>query len=251
VDAGTTLDRVLRAAGRSLVVVGALLGCAAPALVAHAQGTPPGGSTPPSSVPATGAATDGAATDGTAPVGTSPVVVVPSGCARPALPDVVFLGTLVARDFRTARFAIDNVRAGDPTPFAVNGLIDVRYGNDVERLQVDEQYVVAAGVHPDLGLLYSQIREPAPPFGGDDVISVQESDVPCPVLEDPIRTLEPDGTSVESGVLTPLFEDRSKLLRTLGVPLAVAFAAVFVLAGVRLVLDAFGRGVRRLAGQRR
>jgi hypothetical protein len=187
----------------------------------------------------------------TPPPGTSPVVLVPSGCARPALPDVVFTGTLVDRDFRTGRFRVEQVRAGDETAFAVAGLIDVRYGTDVQALEVDRAYVVSAGIHPELGVLFSQIRAPAPPFGGDDVVGVEDSDVPCPVLEDPIRTLELDGTSVESGVFTPLFEERSKLLGAFLVPLGVAVAAVAALAALRLVLDGMARGVRTLSRRTR
>ena len=238
--------------GPALVVAAAavLVGAGATAGTTRAQEDPPATTVPaPASTDPGVPADEGG--DGPAPVGTSPVVVVPAGCARPAPPAVVFTGRLVDRDFRTGRFRVETVRAGDPAPYAVGNLIDVRYGNDVRALELGEAYVVAAGIHPDLGVLFSQIREPAPPFGGDDVISVQESDVPCPVLEDPIRTLEPDGTSVESGVLTPLFEDRAGLLGAVVVPLAVAVAAVFALAAVRLLLDGVVRGVRTLGRQRR
>jgi hypothetical protein len=187
------------------------------------------------------------APDTTPPPGTAPLVLVPSGCARPALPEVVFTGTLVDRDFRTGRFRIEQVRAGDETPFTVAGLIDVRYGTDVQALELDRAYVVSAGIHPELGVLFSQIRAPAPPFGGDDVVGVEDSDVPCPVLEDPVRTLELDGTSVESGVFTPLFDERSQLLGALLVPLGVAVGAVAALAALRLLLDGMARGVRSLS----
>jgi hypothetical protein len=189
--------------------------------------------------------------DGSIPPGTAPLVIVPSGCVSPPPPDLVFVGTLVDRDFRTGRFRIDQVRDGDPTPFAVDDFVDVRYGNAVQYLELDEEYLVGAGVHEDLGVLVSQIRAPAPPFGGDDVIGAAESDVPCPVLEDPIRTLRPDGTSVESGVLAPFFEERTELAGAFLIPLGVACAVIAALASVRLLIGAIARGVGGLARQRR
>jgi hypothetical protein len=225
--------------------------------VAHAQDStlPPDGSVPPATLPpATLSPTGTPGTPDTPDTpgagGGAPLVIVPSGCVSPAPPNLVFVGTLVDRDFRTGRFRIDEVRDGDAGRFSVGGLVDVRYGNDVQYLELGDEYLVGAGIHPDLGVLVSQIRAPAPPFGGDDVIGVAESDVPCPVLEDPVRTFLPDGTSVESGVLAPFFEDRAPLAGAFLIPLGVACAAVFVLAGLRLFLGAIARGVGALTHRR-
>ena len=145
----------------------------------------------------------------------------------------MFVGTLVERDFRTGRFEIEQVRAGDETPFSVGGLIDVRYGIDVEYLEVGTEYLVSARRDPVIGLLASKIRDPAPLLGGDDVVGVAESDVECPRLDDPIRTLMPDGSSIDSAVLAPLSEHTTQLLGAILIPLAVAFGIIFVLATLR------------------
>jgi hypothetical protein len=226
--------RFVGAVVRGAIALNVLAAVGGTAMYAHAQD---------SSVPPTA--------DGSAGSGTASLVIVPSGCVSPRPPVLVFDGTLVDRDFRTGRFRINQVRDGDPAPFAADGVIDVRYGNDAQYLELDEEYLVGAGVDPDLGVLVSQIRAPAPPFGGDDVIGAAESDVPCPVLEDPIRTLRPDGSSVESGVLAPFFDERKQLAGAFLIPLGVACAVLAALACLRLLLGAIARGVGSLARQRR
>jgi hypothetical protein len=155
----------------------------------------------------------------------------------------VFVGTLVERDFRTGRFEIDQVRAGDESPFAVDGLIDVRYGFDVDYLEIGDQYLVSARRDPVIGLLASKIREPAPLLGGDDVVGVAESDVECPRLEDPIRTFLPDGSSIDSAVLAPLGDHSTQLLGAFLIPIAVAFGIIFVLATLRWGIGGLLRGI--------
>jgi hypothetical protein len=50
-----------------------------------------------------------------------------------------------------------------------------------------------------------------------------------------VRTLQPNGESVDSGVVTPLFRDKRLLLAALGVPVAIAFAVVIGLVLLRNV----------------
>jgi hypothetical protein len=181
---------------------------------------------------------------------TSPLVVVPSGCVEPDRPDVVFVGSLVERDYRTGRFEVIQVRAGDIASFQVGSLVDVRYGVDAEYLDQGEDYLVAARQEPVLGILVSTVREPVPDFGGDDVIGVAESDVECPVLEDQVRTVRPDGTPVESGVFTPFLEKKTQLLGAFLVPTGIAFAVVFVLAMLRVSVSGVVTGVSNAASRR-
>ncbi len=170
-----------------------------------------------------------------ATVPTDPLIPVPEGCEAPLVPHVVFVGEVVDRDYRTVRFEIDQIRAGDPAPFAFDGdRIDIRYGLDAQYLDDGQDYLVSAVVHPDLGLLTSRVTDPIEDFGGDDVIGVSETDVDCPELEDPMRTLHVDGTDVEGGVLDPLFAAKPRLLAALVIPAAVAIGAIFALATVRL-----------------
>ena len=127
-----------------------------------------------------------------------------------------------------------------------HGLIDVRYGPDYRFLVDGEQYLVGAGLDAVYGVLASTVRPPEPNFGGNDVIGVDDLAVDCPTLDDPIRTLQVDGTSIDSGVLSAMTDDRRLLLATLGVPAAIVFAVLLALVVVRLFGGLAFRGVFQL-----
>ena len=218
-------------------------------LMAPAESSAQESSVPVDSVPTSGAPGD-SIPDATTP-GTLPLVPVPSACTAPPQPEIVFVGKLVERDFRTGRFKIVQVRAGSEDPFAVGGLIDVRYGLDVEYLDIGTEYLVSARRDPVIGLLASKIRAPAPLLGGDDVVGVAESDVECPRFEDPIRTFLPDGSSVDSAVLAPLKEHTTQLMAAILIPLGVAFAIIFALATLRWAIGGLLRGVGSVVGHSR
>jgi hypothetical protein len=187
-----------------------------------------------------------------APPVTLPLIPVPTGCAAPAMPHVVFVGEVVDRDYRTVRFEIQRIRSGSAAPFASDELIDIRYGLDAQYLDDDRVYLVSAVVDPDLGILISRATPPIEHFGGDEVIGVSETDVDCPVVEDPMRTLHPDGTAVEGGVLDPLRESKVRILGAFLVPFAVAVGVIFLLAMFRLSLSGLyhsivGGGRRRFS----
>ncbi len=196
------------------------------------------GAAPPVTDPSTdeSGAVSGGATDAT-PV-TLPLVPVPVGCEAPRMPHIVFVGQVVERDYRTVRFEIEQIRNGQSSPFASGNLIDIRYGLDAQYLSDGERYLVGAVVDPDLGLLVSRVTEPIEDFGGDEVIGVSETDVDCPVYDDPMRTLHLDGTPVEAGLLQPLFDAKLRVLGALLVPIGVALGVIFVLAMFRLSLAA-------------
>jgi hypothetical protein len=181
------------------------------------------------------------------PPGRQPLVDVPVGCPIQPLPDVVFVGTAVDSDFRTVRFRVDQVRAGDMSQFASSGLVDVRYGIDAKYLDGGDQYLIGALYDPNIQSLRSRVQPEAPSFGGDEVIGATESDLECPELVDPLRTMHTDGSSIDSGVLSPFFGNRDGLLRSLLIPIAVVCAAVFALAAFRWFLTGFGRGVESIA----
>jgi len=181
------------------------------------------------------------------PAGRVPLVEVPVGCQIQPLPDVVFVGTVVASDFRTVRFRIDQARAGDIAQFAADDLVDVRYGIDTKYLTDGRQYLIAALYDPEISSLRSRVRPEQQIYGGDEIIGATESELECPEIVDPLRTIHVNGRSVDSGLLTPLVNERQGLLRALLVPIVVALGAIFALASVRWILTGFGRGVESLA----
>ncbi len=174
---------------------------------------------------------------------TLPLIPVPVGCTAPRMPHVVFIGTVTDRDYRTVRFEIETIRSGRSAPFAADDLIDVRFGLDAQYLEDDERYLVSAVVDPDLGLLVSRATEKIENFGGDEVIGVSETDVNCPVFEDPARTLHVDGTPIEGNMLQPFLDSKVRILGALLIPFGVAMGVVFLLAMFRLSLAALYRGV--------
>lgn len=167
--------------------------------------------------------------------GRTPLIPVPIGCPSPDPADVAFIGEAIAKDFEKVRYEIIQLRAGTATGNAIDGLVDVLYFDDTKFVDVGEQYLVGARFDAEFGQLFSTVRPNEPLFGGNDVIGLNDTDIECPVLDDPVRTLRPDGTSVDSGVLSPLFEDKRKLLATLGVPTAIAFAVIIGLVLLRSV----------------
>jgi len=224
----------LRAA-LGVVVAACVLGAPAPVL---AQEEPP-----PTTAPDEAPSNDGRRW----------LVDIPAGCDVPDLPDVVFVGTLLQTgtpagapkevEYETARFRVEQVRAGDVARFSAGGMIDVRYGLDAKDLERGERYLVGASVDRQSGVLVSRVRLPEPYFGGDDVIAASERDVACPDIVDPVRTLHVDGTPIDASIIGPFLSARSRLLRAVLLPLGVAVAVVFGLAGLRWLLTGVGRGV--------
>lgn len=177
----------------------------------------------------------------------SPLVVVPSGCAAPPAPVAVFVGTLSDSDTTTARFAVQQIRAGSLDGYAVDTIVDVRYNDDIRFLRTGQQYLVGAGLDPILGTLRSKVRSPAPLFGGDAVIGIDDSDVRCPRVEDGVKTLLTDGTEVDTGVLTPLKSAKRSMIKAILKPLVLAFAVIVLLASMKLLVFAMVRTVREAA----
>ncbi len=82
------------------------------------------------------------------------LIPVPVGCPVPEPAVVVFTGTMIGKDDVTqvVRFRIDQVRAGSAESWAVNGLIDVRYGPDYRFLAEGDQYLIGVGLDPVYGV---------------------------------------------------------------------------------------------------
>lgn len=211
------------------------------ATVPPTEPAPPDTVAPPTSAP------------GDLPPAMGPLVVVPSGCAVPVPATAVFRGTIVLVDDpdrpTTFRFRVDTVLAGSLDGFAVGELVDVRFGEEAKFLIVDgeyegRRYILGVAPDPATGLLTSTVREAAPLFGGDAVIGADDSDINCPRIEDPVRTLLPDGTPVDTGVLTPLKGEGRSLLMAVVTPLAVALGVLLALVLFKHLLFAIGRSLR-------
>lgn len=171
------------------------------------------------------------------------LIPIPAGCTTPAPATVVFVGQLVDRDSRTARYELRQVRAGDPGDQLRSDLIDVRYESDIKYLTVGDQYLVGAAIDEEDGVLESKVRSEQPLFGGNEIVDVRETDIECPQLEDPVRTLTVTGRSIDSGVLTPIKSSRERVLRAILVPTLIGIGAIVGLALVRWILTGAWRGL--------
>lgn len=177
-----------------------------------------------------------------APVG--PLVVVPAGCAQPPSAIAVFDGVVMGTTVNVARFQVRRLLAGSLAGHEVApGVVDVVYGDDVRFLVSGERYTVGVGTD-DTKLLRSSLRDPRPLFGGDAVIGLDDSDIDCPSLDDPVRTLLVDGTPVEAGLLTPLRGSGADLVRAVLLPFGIGFAVLLAVVLVKHLMFAFGRSLR-------
>lgn len=183
------------------------------------------------------------------PPALGPLVVVPTGCAFPPTATAVFVAQLADTDVppTIARFRLERVLAGNLDGFVSGRLVDVHYGAETRFLTIGSHYVIGVAVSAATGVLVSTVREAAPLFGGDAVIGVNDSDVDCPRLVDPVLTLQADGSPVETGVLTPLKGQGASLLSAVVRPLAVAFAILLLLVLVKHMIVAVGRSLRDIS----
>ena len=175
----------------------------------------------------------------------APIVGVPVGCPNPPTASAVFFGKLGPKDFRTAQFTVvGRVRAGSLDGYAAGDQVQVRYGDDVRFLEPGETYIVGVTPDPAISMLTSKVRVPEPLFGGDAVAGVDDSDVSCPTVEDPVITLTALATPVDTGLLTPLRGAQRDLLMAVLRPLVIAFAVLVALVLVKQLLFATGRSLR-------
>ncbi len=180
------------------------------------------------------------------PAAQGPLAVLPAGCVAPSPPVAVFEGEITDAVATTARFRVTRVLAGSLQGYQYRDVVDVRFGDETRFLQVGSSYVVGVGLASADGALVSTVREAAPLFGGDAVVGLNDNDIDCPTFDDPVRTLQPDGSSVDTGVLAPLRGNGSSLLGAVLRPLGVAMLVLLALVIVKQLLFATGRALRDL-----
>lgn len=165
----------------------------------------------------------------------SAVTTVPEGCALPPVAQAVFVGTLISKDAVSAVYSLVQVRAGTLTNNEVGTNVSVRYGGDVKFLDVGTQYLVGVAPDPMTLALSSTVRDAAELFGGAEVAG---SNVKCPRFEAAARTLNIDGSSIDTGIFVGLFDQPWRIV------VAFVLPAAFVLVGL-VGLVWLKRGTRR------
>ena len=177
----------------------------------------------------------------------APLVQVPSGCPAPPVASVVFVGRIVAKDYRAARFQIEQVRAGTVAGEALGDLLDVRYDADIQFLNLHDRYLVGAAPRPTDRVLMSKVRAAEPLFGGNAVIGLTDKSLQCPVVEDPVRTFHVDATEIDAGMFGALVKDKKGIGLAVLKPALAVFLVVFALAIIRWLFTAIFVSVRRAA----
>ena len=190
---------------------------------------------------------DGGTTTTTVLAASAPLVPIPEGCQKPPVASVVFVGRVIAKDFRVARFQIDQVRAGSTAGYALGNLIDVRYGNDVEFLNTDEVYLVGAVPQGADLALSSKVREAKPVLGGNAVVGLTEKASECPTVEDPVRTFHPDGSAIDASMFKGLATKKKQIALAFVKPMLAVLGIVLGLVLIRWLLTAVAVAVRRAA----
>lgn len=179
------------------------------------------------------------------PAAVGPLVVLPAGCVTPVTPAVVFEGEITAAVADLARFRVIRVLSGSLQGHQTARGVDVKYGDETRFLAVGGTYIVGAGVSAIDEQLFSTVREPAPLFGGDAVVGADDTDVDCVSLDDPVRTLMPNGEQVDTGVLAPLDGQGHALLAAVLKAVLWSSAALLLLVAGKHAVFATGRAVRR------
>lgn len=172
----------------------------------------------------------------TASTTVAPTTTIPEGCVVPTPVRATFVGAVVEADRRTARFEVTQMRGGSLEGFTSGALVDIDYADDVRFLELGQSYIVAAGLDQASGRLFSKVRDPEPLLGSSQVIGLN-SGVDCPEIEDAVRTLTMDARPVDSGVLTPIREARSRLVRSLLLPVVWVLVGLIGLATVKGIVS--------------
>ena len=240
------------------VVVIAALSIARPDLAAATVPAPPGtdvtstsGPEAPAAGPLASGDDQGAAVPAPSIAQSAPLLQIPTGCPTPSIASVVFVGRVVAKDYRVARFQIEQVRAGSPTGYVLGNLIDIRYGNDVQFLDLNHDYLVGAVPMGAELVLTSKVREDKPVLGGNAVIGLTEKAVACPVLEDPVRTFHVDGSEIDAGMLNGLTNDKRGIALAFAKPIGAVIVIVLALALIRWLFTGIFLAVRKTAAAER
>lgn len=152
------------------------------------------------------------------------MTTVPEGCALPPVAQAVFVGRVVSIDPVAADVEVVQVRAGNLANNEPGTRVTIRYGSDVKFLEVGTTYLVGVAPDPVSLTLSSTVRDRAELFGGAEVAG---SNVRCPRFETAARTINMDGSSIETGVFSRLFDQPWRIALTFILPVVVVLVALF------------------------
>jgi len=156
------------------------------------------------------------------PAGTVPsaTTTIPVGCAPPPVSQAVFIGKVEVLDATQAVFELVRLRSGSLAGYSTET------PNNLGTVVTEAT----------TGRIFSRVTEEAPLFGGNQVADINNSGVVCPTFVDVARTLNVDGSSIESGVLSGLSGESDRLLLAVLVPAGLVLLGLVTLVLVRRAL---------------
>ena len=170
---------------------------------------------------------------------------LPAGCVAPRAATATFLGELISTDDLLATYQVVQVRGGSLGAYVNSGLISVRYADrETLFLEPGKIYLVGAGASELFTTLESKVRSEKELFGGDAVVGIDESDVPCPKFEDPVITLLPNGDLIDSGVFSLITSRPTQLLQVFLLPLFFVLVFLIGLVIIKRLIQAARRSSR-------
>ena len=171
---------------------------------------------------------------------------LPAGCIAPRAATATFLGELISTDDLLATYRVVQVRGGSLGAYVNSGLISVRYADrETLFLEPGKIYLVGAGASELFTTLESKVRAEKELFGGDAVVGIDESDVPCPKFEDPIITLLPNGDLIDSGIFSLITSQPTQLLQVFLLPLFFVLVFLIGLVFIKRLIQAARRSSRK------
>lgn len=171
----------------------------------------------------------------------SAVTTLPEGCAPAIEPQIVFVGKVLRVSGTVVVYRVEQVRAGAD----LGGELGVEYGEDAQFLSSGATYLVGAASDAQTGVLASKVREERPLFGGDAVLGENGPAADCPTFEDPIRTLNTDGSEIPAGVLVGITENLWRYVLVVVMSVLGAIATLVGLIIWRRSLSGARRALRR------
>ena len=180
---------------------------------------------------------------------TTTSTAVANGCAPEPTVQAVFIWKVEKIEDGVVRYAIKQMRTGSLSGYSVKGEVDVYYDDDASFLRNGKTYIVGANPDANTNRLSSKVRESTPLFGGADVAGV-DADVTCRKYEDPVRTLNLDGSSVESGVLTGFLHAKKRIVGSVLAAIAIVFGGLFFVVVFKRSMDGASRASARKRAQR-
>ncbi|MFM7093526.1 MAG: hypothetical protein ACKOYL_03075 [Actinomycetota bacterium] len=172
----------------------------------------------------------------------SATTTVPVGCPPAPVSQAVFVGKVKVLDATQALYELVRLRSGSLAGYStevpnVDGTVvtevGIYYGRDVKFLEVGDSYLVGTALDATTGRIFSRVTEEAPLFGGNEVADINNAGVVCPNFADVARTLNVDGSSVESGVLSGLSGESDRIILALVIPAGLVLLGLVTLVLIR------------------